>query len=181
MMRIRGYGSAIRLTVLCGLWLIIFGACGCKRKHWGRVVKPPAETEEEDPRPLKMVLLVPAEIRGGQHSFALILEIQEGTLYTENYTLQAIVREAFNNPDYSAWRAASAYPGWYKILDNMNGKSLKDCLGKDKIVAGKSTKRQNLIINKEPLNFPRSCKLEFAILDKTGKSVAGPLSLNWTF
>jgi hypothetical protein len=177
----RRHGSTVRPFLLCSLWLIAFSACWCKNKPWGGTVKPRAGIEEEDSRPLKMALLAPSEVRGGQHSFALTLEVQEGTLYTENYTLQAIVKEAFNNPGYSAWKDSITCPSWYEILDDMNKKSLKDCLGKDKIVAGKSAKRQDVIINKEPLNFPKSCKLEFAILDKAGKRVAGPLFLNWTF
>jgi hypothetical protein len=167
----------IRSFLLCSLCLIAFSACWCKNKRWRGTAKPATE----DSRPLKMVLLAPTEVRGGHHSFALTLEIQEGTLYTENYTLRAIVKEAFNNPNYSGWKDYFIHPDWYKILDGMNGKSLKDCLDKDKIIAGKSSKRQDLIINKKPLNFPKSCKLEFAILDKTGKTVAGPSRLNWTY
>jgi hypothetical protein len=162
-----GYGGFICLLIL----ILNSCECGCKRPRPRRSINPPA---------LKMALSGPTEIRGGQNPFELRLDIQEGVLHPANYTLQTVVLKAYNDMHYMVHRTQGIYPNWYRVLDNMNGKNLKDFLNKEKIPAKSGGHQEYISIEKENTNFPKSCEFEFKILDKSNQVVAGPLQVKWT-
>ena len=141
---------------------------------------------EENKSPL--ILTGPAEVKARPNTITLDLEVTNGTWNTSDYTLAATDLNSYNYEDYTAPTVSKA--DWTTV-SGINGETLQVLTGNAALNKGdkktlsipvKWVMTTHLIGPKkgQPVIHSESAEFRFAILDKAGNPVAGPIEVKWT-
>ena len=120
----------------------------------------------------------------------LELEVTNGTLNTNDYKLEAIDLKNYQQSYYGIEQNSADY---HTKVSGTNGKTLLELTGapiltkNDKIdlnipvvISKWYTSYDEGIVDGLKIPFSGSAEFQFAILDETGNTVAGPVEVQWT-
>ena len=141
-----------------------------------------------------LTLTGPAEVKNNPTVLAptiitLELEVTDGTLNTDDYILEAIDLNNYENQDYTEEQLPENYS---TKVSGTNRETLQTLTGtptltkNDKIdlripiVVDRWGTYDKGTINELTVPYSESAKFKFAILDKAGNPVAGPIEVKWT-
>ena len=150
-------------------------------------------TKQPDEDKPTLILTGPAEVKNNPTALlptiiTLKLEVTNGTLNTNDYSLEAIDLKNYGLPNYTNEQASKNTK-----VSHMNGVTLQALLTgtptltkndkkdlKISVTVSKWTLYNKGKSNELKVPYSESAEFQFAILDKAGNPVAGPIEVKWT-